>query len=835
MIATFAATTQIPLQQAIFVGAGLSIVLFAVQVASRGRIVELVPTDDGADFRVAEVPTALPSGRTTVLHYVGTGFFAEVNRLEEEWPHTAGTHDAGLVVSLRGSAGIPSTTFLKSLDRLIDRWHARGVEVVLCGVPDDLRRRLDTGGVTDRLTGAILSDAGGVLTSVREAYDLVESRRRARAATEGDPGGDVPPPRAERPPRCHRVAMASESKPPAASIVDQQQAVRDSLPFSDTQDFEDATRGLIGRRQPNAVTADDGTVLWDNDTYAYLDGDAPDSVNPSLWRQSRLNAIDGLFEVVPGIYQVRGMDLSNTTFVEGDEGVVVIDTLLSVETGAAALALYREHRGDRPVKAVVYTHSHADHFGGTKGFVSPEDVEAGRVRVFAPEGFLEHAVSENVYAGVAMNRRAGYMYGAALARGPQGQVGAGLGQTLSVGEVSLVPPTDTISTTGHEEVVDGVRLVFQMAPGTEAPSEMLIYLPDFQALCAAEDATHTLHNLLTLRGAVVRDPHAWARYLTETIDLFGDVEVVFASHHWPTWGRERVVKYLQDQRDIYAYLHDQTLRMLNQGLTGPEIAEEITLPPALENAWNARGYYGSVSHNVKAIYQRYLGWFDGNPAHLWEHPPVERAKRYVELGGGADAVVEAARAAYDAGDFRWVAELVNHVVFAEPDHAAARELLADTYEQLGYGAENGTWRDFFLSGATELRDGQFGTPTETNAPDVIANLSPEMLFDALAIQVNGPLAWDEKLTVDVVLTDTGDRYRLRLAHGVLTYSAAPQRGEADATLTASKQALPVLAMGGLPPEKLAAVGIELSGDPAVLGRLVAVLEPGDKDFAIVTP
>ena len=629
--------------------------------------------------------------------------------------------------------------------------------------------------------------------------------------------------------------MPTWPKPASPAVVARHRALLDALPFSDRADFEDAVRGLVARREPNAVRDQDGTVLWDNDTYAFLRGDAPDTVNPSLWRQSQLTAIAGLFEVVPGIYQVRGMDLSNTTFVEGERGVVVIDTLLSKETGAAALALYREHRGDRPVTAVVYTHSHADHFGGVKGFVTQEDVDAGRVRVFAPEGFVEHAVAENVYAGTAMNRRAGYMYGAALARGPQGQVGAGLGQTLSLGEVTLITPTDIISATGHEEVVDGVRMVFQMAPDTEAPSEFLVYLPDFRALCAAEDATHTFHNLLTLRGAVVRDPHGWSRVLTETIDLFGgEADVVFASHHWPTWGADRVVAFLTSQRDLYAYIHDQTVRMMNKGLTGAEIAEEIRLPPALENAWHARGYYGSVSHNVKAVYQRYLGWFNGNPATLWEHPPVERARRYVALGGGADAVVQSARAAFEAGDFRWVAELVNHVVFADPDHAAARELLADTYEQLGYGAENGTWRDFYLSGATELRQGSFGTPTETTAPDVIGRLTPEMLFDALAVQVDGPRAWDENLSIDVVLTDTGERHRLRLSNGVLTHSSAAVRGEPDATLTTTRRALPALALG-LAPEELAAAGIEVAGDASAVTRLTDVLDPGDKDFAIVTP
>ncbi|UKJ63216.1 MBL fold metallo-hydrolase [Cellulosimicrobium cellulans] len=628
----------------------------------------------------------------------------------------------------------------------------------------------------------------------------------------------------------------STPKPATPAIVAQNSALLQSLPFSDARDFDDATRGLVARREPSAVTADDGRVVWDNDTYAFLQGDAPDTVNPSLWRQSQLVAEQGLFEVTGGIYQVRGFDLSNVTFIEGTTGVIVLDPLISTETAAAALALYREHRGDRPVTGIIYTHSHVDHFGGVKGVTTQEDVDAGRVPVVAPEGFTEHAIAENVYAGTAMARRAGYMYGAALARGPQGQVGAGLGQTTSTGTVTLIPPTLFVTTTGQEETVDGVRMVFQMAPDTEAPSEMLVWFPDHRALCAAEDATHTLHNLLTLRGAVVRDPHVWSRYLTESIDLFGDeAEVVFASHHWPTWGTERIVEYLSLQRDLYGYLHDQTLRLLNQGLTGPEIAEQIVLPPALENAWHARGYYGSVSHNVKAIYQRYMGWFDGNPAHLWEHPPVERARRYVELGGGADAVVDTAQAAFDAGDYRWVAELLNHVVFAQPDHAAARELLADTYEQLGYGAENGTWRSFFLSGAAELRDGPFGTPTATSAPDILAALTPTLLFDALAVQVDGPRAWDEDLSVDVVLTDSGDRYRLWLRNGVLSYSAAPQRGDADATLTATSTALPVLATGAATPDALAAAGVEVAGDAGVLARLTAVLDPGDPDFAIVTP
>lgn len=630
--------------------------------------------------------------------------------------------------------------------------------------------------------------------------------------------------------------MSPATKPVSSTVAIQNKALLNSLPFSDTQDFQDATRGLLGKRIPNAITNAAGTVIWDNDTYDFLQGDAPDSVNPSLWRQSMLNAIQGLFEVVPGIYQVRGFDLSNVTFIEGETGVLVLDPLVTQETAAAALALYREHRGDRPVTGVLYTHPHVDHFGGVRGVTTQEDVDAGRVPIIAPAQFTEHAVSENVYAGTAMSRRSAYMFGAALARSPQGALGTGLAQTVATGNITLIAPTLEITQTGQTETVDGVRMIFQMAPGTEAPAEFLVYFPEHKALCAAEDATHTLHNLLTLRGALVRDPHAWSHYLTETIDLFGDqAEAVFASHHWPTWGNERVVKFLSEQRDLYAYLHDQCLRLINKGWTGIEIAEELKLPPALEHAWHARGYYGSVSHNLKAIYQRYMGWYDGNPAHLWQHPPVEQGRRYVELGGGADVVVDKARAAFDEGDFRWTAELLSHVVFAQPDHAAARELLADTFEQLGYGAENGVWRNIYLSGATELREGKFGTPTVSASADVISALTTEMLFDTIAIQVNGPQAWDEKLTIDIIVTDANKQYRLRLANGALTYSAAPQSGDADVTLTTTARTLPALATGELTADALAKAGIEIAGDASALFRLTAVLDPGDPDFSIVTP
>jgi len=620
-------------------------------------------------------------------------------------------------------------------------------------------------------------------------------------------------------------------KPPTESTVSAHRELSAMLPFGDVADSADADRGFLGSLKPGVVRAADGRVVWDGDSYAFLTGEAPASVNPSLWRQSGLVAKQGLFEVVEGVYQVRGLDLSNMTVVEGDSGVIIIDPLISTETAAAALALYREHRGDRPVVAVIYTHSHVDHFGGVFGVATQDDVDAGRVQVIAPEGFTEHAVEENVYAGTAMARRAGYMYGAALARGPQGQVGAGLGQTTSTGEVGLIVPTHDITKTGQTHPVDGVEIEFQMAPGTEAPAEMHFYFPRYRALCMAENATHTLHNLLTLRGALVRDPHVWSKYLTEAIETFGArTDVAFASHHWPTWDRERVISFLSTQRDLYAYLHDQTLRLLNQGFTGVEIAEIIELPPALTNSWSTHGYYGSVSHNVKAIYQRYMGWFDGNPARLWPHPPAELATRYVGALGGIDRVVELAQAAFDSGDYRWAATLLDHAVFADADHGPARDLYADTLEQLGYGAENGTWRNFFLSGTTELRDGNFGTPTITAAPAIVAQLSPDQLFDSLAISINGPRAWDLDLSLDVSLTDLDTNYRLTLHNGVLTYIERPADDTAHASLTLTKGR-----MLGLVAGDTSSPGIDIAGDADVLQALLGVLEKGDPSFNIVTP
>ncbi|GAA2941582.1 alkyl/aryl-sulfatase [Streptomyces enissocaesilis] len=628
-----------------------------------------------------------------------------------------------------------------------------------------------------------------------------------------------------------------QSKPAEAAIRQANESVRNRFPFGDTQDMDDARRGFMGTAQDGRISSADGRVVWDLDAYGFLTQDCPSTANPSLWRQSRLVADHGLFEVVEGIYQIRGFDLSNMTVVEGRRGVLVIDPLISAETAAAALALYRSHRGDRPVAGVLYTHSHVDHFGGVRGVVSEEEVAAG-LPVIAPEGFLEHAVSENVYAGTAMARRAAYMYGAALPKGERGQIGAGLGQTTSTGAVGLIPPTLDVTRTGQTETVDGVRMVFQLTPGTEAPSELNIHFPGHAALCLAENATHNLHNLLTLRGAEVRDPRIWARYLTQAIELFGEsTDVAFASHHWPVWGRERALAFLSEQRDLYAYLHDQTLRMLNRGMTPLEIAEEIRMPPALERAWHTHGYYGSVSHNTKAVYQRYMGWFDGNPAHLWEHPPVEAATRYVEFMGGAEEILRRARESFAEGDFRWVVQVVDHVLFAAPDNVEAAALQADALEQLGYGSENGTWRNFYLTGALELRQGPVGSPTVTMSPDFLRALTLDQLFDALAIRVDGPRCWEADITVRWNLNE-GQPVTLRLRNGVLTHvtGTGPAAADPDVEVALDEADLRAVLLGSVSPTELVVQGrARTSGDADKLTELLGYLSEPDPDFAIVTP
>ncbi|GAB0104987.1 alkyl sulfatase dimerization domain-containing protein [Nocardia sp. JMUB6875] len=627
---------------------------------------------------------------------------------------------------------------------------------------------------------------------------------------------------------------------PSSHIVDQQKQVQSALPFSDTQDFADTDKGFIAKLEPDLVKDAKGNTIWDNESYKFIQGTCPNSVNPSLWRQSQLVVKQGLYEVVPGIYQIRGVDLSNMTIIEGKTGVIVIDPLISTETAKAGMDLYFSKRGQKPVTGMIYTHSHVDHFGGALGVITLEDAASGRIPVIAPQGFMEHAVAENIFAGTAMARRSAYMYGAALPRGEKGQVGAGLGMTTSTGTVSLIPPNKDVTRTGQEETIDGVKVVFQITPGTEAPSEMNFYFPDFRAMCMAENATHTLHNLLTLRGALVRDAHVWSQYLTETINMFGGIsDVAFASHHWPTWGSDKLVEWLSLQRDTYAYLHDQTLRMLNQGYTGIEIAEMIQMPPAIEQKWYNHGYYGSVSHDVKAVYQRYMGWFDGNPAHLWEHPPVDAGKRYVDAMGGASGVLKVARKAYSDGDYRWCVQVLNHLIFADPNNEKAKMLQASAFEQLAYGSENATWRNFFLSGAYELRNGNFGTPTKANSASMISALSVDQVFDSAAFLVNGPKAWDLHLVNDWVITDQNQTYRTELRNGVLIHYVVPAdfKGPApDATFTLSRLEL-IATMTGAKDivKEIQSGAIKVTGDPTKLKQLKDVMDKPDPNFNIVTP
>ncbi|HEX3391250.1 MAG TPA: alkyl sulfatase dimerization domain-containing protein [Solirubrobacteraceae bacterium] len=617
------------------------------------------------------------------------------------------------------------------------------------------------------------------------------------------------------------------------------QALRE-LPFADRDDFADATRGLIATSESLLIADERGRTVWDMDSYSFVDPEdpSPETVHPSLWRLAQLNNMHGLYEVVPGVYQVRGYNLSNVTFVEGKRGVIVIDPLISTECAAAALALYRSHRGERAVTAVIYTHSHVDHFGGVKGVVSQEQVTSGELPIWAPAGFLENAVSENVLAGTAMARRASYMFAPALERSPHGALDAGIGKTTSTGSITLIPPTHEVSRTGQVQELDGVPFVFQLVPDSEAPAELNFHLPAARVLCVAENAVHCMHNILTPRGALVRDALAWSKYLGEAIDLFGDrSDAMFAQHHWPRWGKERVVAYLAQHRDMYRYLHDQTLRLANRGLTPTEIAAEVRLPPSLARSWWCRGYYGTVSHNVRAVYQRYLGFFDSNPSHLDPHPTTELAGRYVALAGGMARLLAQARDACSAGDYRWAAELASHAVFAEPDNGEARSLNALALEQLGYQSESAVWRNLYLVGAHELRNGPPPTPSgrRVASADVARALSIEQLWEAMGTRLDGPRAWDAQIAIGWDFTDVGESWTVRVQNGAL--SARPRLApDVQATVTLTRAAFDAILLGAGDGAQLFASGqVAIAGDGAKLGELLGLLDDGDPAFAIVTP
>ena len=636
-----------------------------------------------------------------------------------------------------------------------------------------------------------------------------------------------------------RTDTRKQAKDAHPAVAASNAAMLKALPFSDRQDFADAKRGFMATLPDATIRDSTGNDAWTLAPYGFLSSEnAPPTVNPSLWRQAQLNMHHGLFEVTDRIYQIRGFDLANMTLIEGETGVIVVDTLTSIEGARAGLELYRKHRGPRPVTAVLYTHTHGDHWGGARGVVSDEDVRDGRIPIIAPNLFMEFAVSENVIAGYAMLRRAQYQFGRFLPRGVRGQVDCGLGKTVAFGTTSLLAPTDFVMATGEKRTIDGVEFVFQMAPESEAPAEFHFYLPQFKALNLAENASHNLHNLLPFRGAEVRNATAWSGYINEAIQMWGgEAEVLLGQHHWPVWGNANVNTYLKQQRDLYKYLHDQTMRLINHGLTPSEIADAIKMPESLQSAWHTRGYYGHYRHNVKAIYQRALGWYDGNPAHLDPLPPVASGKKFVAYMGGADQLLAKARKDFAAGEFRFVAEVLNHLVFAEPDNEDARTLLADTYEQLGYASESATWRNAYLFGAQELRQGSGKARSrDPVSPATARSLRTGQLLDCLAVRMNGPAAEGKRLVLNLQLEDTSEHFVLNLENCALTHLSGNQDASADTTLTLDRQTLEDLVLQSTTiGEAIAAKKVRATGNAAAFQQLMDLMDRYEHVFEIIEP
>ncbi|MEH2581504.1 alkyl sulfatase BDS1-like metallo-beta-lactamase superfamily hydrolase [Nitrobacteraceae bacterium AZCC 2161] len=631
------------------------------------------------------------------------------------------------------------------------------------------------------------------------------------------------------------LAQSRDAEPATKTL---NESVLKTLPFADRADFDDAKRGFIATLPDGVIAGPEGNPAWDTKPYAFLQSDtAPATVNPSLWRQAQLNAVNGLFKVTDRIFQVRGLDIANLTIIEGDSGLILIDPLLSNETAKAALDLYLKNRPAKPVLAVIYSHSHADHFGGGKGVMSEEDAASGKVKVIAPDGFMEHAVAENVIAGNAMSRRAQYQFGSALPVGERAQVDTGLGKALAKGTISLIPPNDLIKQSYESRSIDGVEIEFHLVPGSEAPAEMIMYLPQFKLLNMAEDATHNMHNLYTIRGAEIRDGRLWSKYIGEAIQRYGDrTDIVIAQHHWPMWGNEHIVAFLKKQRDLYKFIHDQSVRLLNQGLTSTEIAEQLKLPPSLANEWSARGYYGTLSHNAKAVYQFYLGWYDANPADLNPLPRAEAAKKQVEYMGGADAVLKRARDDFKAGQYRWVASVTSQLVFADPTNKEARDLGADALEQLGYQSEAATWRNAYLLGAGELRSGVPKAVPSTRSADLLKGVSIDLAFDYMGVRLNAAKAEGKTIVINWTFTDLNQTYVMNLENSTLTHTAGRLNDNADLSLKLTRATLDALTLkqrsfaGGV-----LTGDISFSGNPLKLRELMGMLDDFSPDFEIVEP
>jgi alkyl sulfatase BDS1-like metallo-beta-lactamase superfamily hydrolase len=611
------------------------------------------------------------------------------------------------------------------------------------------------------------------------------------------------------------------------------------LPMSDQQSFEDARRGLIEALGDQAIVGASGRPVWSLQGYEFLRQEqAPDTVNPALWRHARVNMANGLFKVTDRVYQVRGLDLSNMTLIEGDTGLIVIDPLVTTETAKAAMDLYFKHRPRRPVVAVIYSHSHSDHFGGVRGVVSGNDVAAGIVKVIAPAGFLEEAVSENVIAGNAMFRRTQYQFGTQLPRGEKGQVDAGLGKALPFGTLSLMAPTQLIDKPIETHRIDGVDIVFELTPGAEAPAEMIMYYPQFRVLNMAEIATQNMHNLLPIRGAQARDALSWSKYIGGALQRYGDgSDVVIAQHNWPVWGGQRVRDFLKKQRDTYKFIHDQTVRLMNHGYVGTEIADAIKMPPSLAQDWSTHPFYGQLKNNVRGVYQRYLGYFDGNPATLEALPPVPAAKKTVEYMGGADAVLQRARDDFAKGEYRWVAQVASQLVFADPENQEARRLTADAYEQLGYQMESATARNAFLQGAWELRNGVPKLPARgPGSFDLLRALTLDMFFDYLGVRLDGDKAQGKTIVLNWQFTDTRQSYVLNLENSALTYVANTQAADADATLTLTRATLDDISLQKTTfPAALQSGQITVTGRREKLGELLGMLDTFTLGFPMVEP
>jgi len=624
---------------------------------------------------------------------------------------------------------------------------------------------------------------------------------------------------------------------PTAITARVNEAAGDELPLDDPRDFEEARQGLIASDPDLRVKGSGGDTIWDMPGYAFIQGEAPESVNPSLWRQAKLNNIHGLFEVAPGIYQLRGFDISNMTIIEGKTGWIIVDPLTSKESAAKAISFAREHLEPKPIVAVLYTHSHIDHFGGVLGILSPEEAAKNRVRIIAPSGFMEEATSENILAGIAMGRRAGYQFGRHLDVSERGHVDSGLGKTGAFGSFGILAPTETVDRTPQEMVIDGVRFIFQNTPGSEAPAEFTFYLPDFKAFCGAEVVSRQMHNVYTLRGAKIRDALKWSNYINQAIEMFGDADIYFASHNWPIWGNERILDFLKKQRDLYKYIHDQTLRMANAGLTPREISERIELPESLRTFFSNRGYYGTLRQNAKAVYQGYFGWYDGNPANLNPLPPEETAVKRVEYMGGADAVLQKAQASFDRGEYRWVAQVLNDLIFSDPGNKAARDLLANTYEQLGYQAESGVWRDEYLTAAHELRHGPPKKGIDMVAAMELLRRTPvSRFFDSMAVGLNGPDAEGRDTVVNIVFTDLDESYVLSLENAVLHHRKDDPDPEADAAIQLTHDLFLRMLTGQVGiKETLFSDELETSGNRVELVRFLSLFDKPQGTFPIVTP